>query len=524
MKPIHINQQVVLMFVLCLAAMFVGMDKAPLFLEEPRRGLVAMEMLYSGDFIHTTIHGEGYYNKPPLFNWLIAFGFKIFGFQNWIPRILTMLSHALVGWMVYRMGSRYFSPKAGLLAAALYLGGADILFYFSFLGEIDVFFSMLVVAAWFGFFHFLQTKHRLIAYGVFYFFLALAFLTKGLPAILFAGFTLTGWALWNRSWKILFCWQQFAGLALFLVVAGLYLLPFLSAGDMDILLNTFWSQSVERTAGGQSLWERVQAFLLFPVSLVKDIFPAALLLLTFSIPKFRSYMREHTLFAFCMIAFAANIWVYLISPDSRSRYLYMFHPLLILPLVHFYLQADPLSKGKQIVQRIFLILPYVICAILGMALILVPMFLKVPGAMLVTGLCLIGALFLFLFARKGFDNPIYLTVLLLFLIRLAGGWITSSERGQNSQAAKDERAGIEMAKLIGEKPIYLKDSTRISTTISFYLQKKLGRIVPFSPNIQPGEMMILQKDSLLPSTKALFHFDYQGNTFSLVENVKVSIF
>ncbi len=50
------------------------MGIALLFLEEPRRALVAMEMMYSGDYIHTTIHGAAYYNKPPLFNWLVVAG------------------------------------------------------------------------------------------------------------------------------------------------------------------------------------------------------------------------------------------------------------------------------------------------------------------------------------------------------------------------------------------------------------------------------------------------------------------
>lgn len=516
MKPESINQQAFYMFALCFAAMILGMDKAPLFLEEPRRGLVAMEMLYSGDFIHTTIHGAAYYNKPPLFNWLIAGGFKLFGFQNWIPRIITMISHLLVGWMVFQIGKRYFSPKAGLIAGALYLAGADILFYFSFLGEIDVFFSMLVVAAWFTFFHYMQTNRRLAAYGLFYFFLLLAFLTKGLPAILFAGFTLVGWAFWNRSWKILFCWQQFAGLALFLLLAGLYLLPFLTQGDMDILLSTFWNQSVERTAGGQSVWERVQAFLLFPVGLLKDIFPASLLLLTFTVSGFRNYMKQNQLFVFCVIVFVANIWVYLVSPDSRSRYLYMFHPLLILPIVQVFLQSSPLSKMTVWVNRIFSFLPYLIAGILGLALFLVPIFLKVNGAILVLSICFAGALFFLWIAKKEKYNPIYLTVLMLFLVRMAGGWITNSERGQNSQAAKDRVAGVEMARIIGNSPIYLPDSTRISTTISFYLQKELGRMVPFSADPKSGDFLILSKNISPDAQPFLYKFDYQGNTFVLI--------
>ena len=49
-----------------------------LMAEEPRRSIIAIEMLKSGDFAIPHIYGEIYYNKPPLYNWLIAGSMAIF--------------------------------------------------------------------------------------------------------------------------------------------------------------------------------------------------------------------------------------------------------------------------------------------------------------------------------------------------------------------------------------------------------------------------------------------------------------
>ena len=49
-----------------------GIRSNPARWEEPRRCLVAMEMIASGDYIVPTVMGETYLKKPPLYNWLIA--------------------------------------------------------------------------------------------------------------------------------------------------------------------------------------------------------------------------------------------------------------------------------------------------------------------------------------------------------------------------------------------------------------------------------------------------------------------
>ena len=49
-----------------------GLTSFPLKWEEPRRCLVAMEMIERGDYLVPHLHGRPYFNKPPMQNWLIV--------------------------------------------------------------------------------------------------------------------------------------------------------------------------------------------------------------------------------------------------------------------------------------------------------------------------------------------------------------------------------------------------------------------------------------------------------------------
>ena len=79
-------------FLLLLIGFFSSLNTLELRAEEPRRAVVAMEMYYSGDWIVPKIHGWNYYNKPPLFNWVVALHYTLFGTTTeWVVRLPSCL-------------------------------------------------------------------------------------------------------------------------------------------------------------------------------------------------------------------------------------------------------------------------------------------------------------------------------------------------------------------------------------------------------------------------------------------------
>ena len=55
--------------VLLLPALLINLGLLTLINDEAIRGLVALEMQISGNYITPTLNGAFYYNKPPLYNW-----------------------------------------------------------------------------------------------------------------------------------------------------------------------------------------------------------------------------------------------------------------------------------------------------------------------------------------------------------------------------------------------------------------------------------------------------------------------
>ena len=74
----------------------------PLFADEPTRALVAIEMMFSDNYWVPTIQGEFYYNKPPLYNWIIAGLFTVTGsMSEFIFRLPSVIPLLLFGLTIF---------------------------------------------------------------------------------------------------------------------------------------------------------------------------------------------------------------------------------------------------------------------------------------------------------------------------------------------------------------------------------------------------------------------------------------
>ena len=167
--------------------------------DEPRYAQVAREMARSGDYITPRLNGEPWLEKPPLYYWLAAASFRLFGVSEWAARLPAALFGAaflaLFGWVVGRLYRGETSRYALLLLASSagwfsYSRGAspEILFTASLAGALAV----LALWVWIG---------RDTLLYLFYALLALAVLSKGPTAILLAGLVLFVYCLATREFR-----------------------------------------------------------------------------------------------------------------------------------------------------------------------------------------------------------------------------------------------------------------------------------------------------------------------------------
>ena len=75
---------------------------------------IARNMLESGDWVTAKLDGVKYLEKAPLWYWLIASCFKLFGGHDIVARIPVVLSAVLLCWVVSQIGKWGFSRKAGM--------------------------------------------------------------------------------------------------------------------------------------------------------------------------------------------------------------------------------------------------------------------------------------------------------------------------------------------------------------------------------------------------------------------------
>ena len=117
------NRQLALMGVLlCFPAFLIHLGIIGFIGDEGIRALVAFEMKMSGNFIVPTLNGEFYFNKPPLYNWMIYGLSMLFGyFGEWPSRLTTLISLGGFAWFVYHYVSRYMDKLAGVSMAIMVL-------------------------------------------------------------------------------------------------------------------------------------------------------------------------------------------------------------------------------------------------------------------------------------------------------------------------------------------------------------------------------------------------------------------
>jgi 4-amino-4-deoxy-L-arabinose transferase-like glycosyltransferase len=79
--------------ILCIPAFLLNLGQVAFIGDEGIRSLVALEMKLSDNYIVPTLNGEFYFNKPPLYNWMILGMSNLFGyFGEWPTRLTTILS------------------------------------------------------------------------------------------------------------------------------------------------------------------------------------------------------------------------------------------------------------------------------------------------------------------------------------------------------------------------------------------------------------------------------------------------
>ena len=509
---------------LAIASFFICLGHAPLKHEEPRRALIALEMLFQGNWIVPTEMGEYYYKKPPLYNWVIIGGFKLFrNYSEYAVRFFSILSFLGMGGLVFLMGRRYVSFSLGAYAGLLTWIMVDILFYFSATaGEIDLFYSFITLASFFTIYHFYQRQQYYWLFITTYALGALGTLTKGLPSPVFLAVSLGVFFLYQGNFRKLFSLAHLTGILTFLLIVGGYFWwynqynPFMYYFTSE---DSLWSQSSERTMLENKLTTLLPHLFLFPLETLKNVAPASLLLLFTLRRGIPTAIRQQPFILFCLILFLSNIAVYWISPGTRSRYVYMLYPLLVAVLAYSYTSFTLNSPSLRFRWFHGVVTGLIVLAgMTSVALPFIPQLEEIPNKVVVAvvaNVVLIALLVLHL--RKptyALLNVIMLAVILRFIFAL----LILPYRALEGSAASDKEDAQQITEITQGQPLYLYKDSRCSLSTVFYLERAREEVLSHKQDAAPQEFFLADRRLLTDVEYEVFYtFTYEDLEFVLIK-------
>ena len=509
---------------LLFTSFFVNLGVAPLKHEEPRRALIALEMLFRDNWIVPTEMGEYYYKKPPVYNWVVIGGFKLFGnHSEYAARFLSILSFLGMGVLVFLMGQRYVNTYFGIYAGLLTWAMADVLFYFSATaGEIDLFFSFITLGSFFTIFYFYQKQQFYLLFIATYALGAIGTLTKGLPSPVFLAVSLGTFFLYQRKIRHLFSLAHLAGISVFLLTVGGYFWwydqyhPFTNYFTSE---DSLWSQSSERTMLENTVFTLVPHLLLFPLETLKNVTPASLLLLFAVRRDFFTKLRQHPFILFCLILFVSNIAIYWLSPGTRSRYVYMLYPLLVIVLTFGYTSFS--TTANHLRSRWFhgIVLGLIVLSGLTcLALPFIPQLATISGTgtISIVSTLTIAALLIVHLKKPAWTLP---NLILLFVIlRFVFAGVILPYRAQEGSAARDKADAYQIVNITKDEPLFLWEDSRCSLTTVFYLERERTEVLSRKAQIN-GQYYYLANRSLLGDQmyEVFYTFAYGDQEFVLIK-------
>lgn len=352
----NLTRMFLLPTVLCLAWIYgYRISTDPLVWEEPRRCLVAMEMIERGDYVVPRLLGKIYRNKPPLQNWLLVLlsGNRVDRVQAFPLRLTSLLALAGTAILLRSLCRAPGWPEPGWAPAVMFVS-IGIVMQYGRTGEVDGLFAFWVAASLWSF----ETGRRKRSPWRQWFLsqtlLGPGILTKGISPLFFYPPVL--WLAVRNRRDFPFSLKAFlAGLASEVSIVAAWLVPYSSAASLASLGRNLWSgEALSRTPFASSLGAFLEHLFVFPFEVLGSLLPWSAAALLWLAPGIRSYcfgrIRENAALRLCLGILLWGFVLFWLMPGAKGRYLIPVYPF-VSALVALTLEgaslAGPSSRSIQ---------------------------------------------------------------------------------------------------------------------------------------------------------------------------------
>lgn len=330
-RPWWREWQLALLVLFVFGAYFTRLTTLSIRGEESRRGLIAREMIETGDWIIPRTQGVPLFSRPPLQNWMIAGLALVRGDVDAVAmRLPSICAILLTCLMMYRYARRFATPL-GALSAGLAFASMGQVLELGRVGETDALFTLFVSGAllgWHGTFSQGGSPYR--AWCIGYALAALGTLTKGPQAPVYFVGPVCAYLLHRRSFRALFSGAHLAGIATFLLVLAVWQVPCLMQVGLDGIAKMYVTDVGHRFIDA-NLFSFGEHLVEYPLELFACLLPwSALLIVWFRRDFRRSLGPAADAAIFLAIALAVAFPTVWFPPGSRPRYFMSLYPCLAI--------------------------------------------------------------------------------------------------------------------------------------------------------------------------------------------------
>ena len=469
----------ILFGLLLLPALLINLGMMTFIDDESIRALVALEMKLSGNYIAPTLNGQWYYNKPPLFNWILLVYFGATGvWEEWVSRLATVVS--LLGYVatIFYFFRKHYSDRLAWIVALGFITSGRVLLWDSQLGLIDITFSWITFLSFMIVYHAFKKQRWWTLFLLTYFLAAMGFLMKGLPSIVFQGLTLLAWFGYRKAWRQFFSWAHVVGGLLCLAILGLYYWQYSQYHSLEEIFPTLLNESSKRTAVEHGWGKTVLHLFTFPFEMVYHFLPWSLGILFLFHRKAWQWLRADAFTFYLALIFFVNIVLYWTSVGVYPRYLLMHAPLIFG--VFFYLQEKH-AQARTLIYRL-LEGSWGLFLLLFLAVAFLPFFWErgqwVDGYYWKAGL-LILLMSGILWAYWKWRSDRILTILVALLVfRLGFDWFVLPDRYREDWGSQCQESTLNVAGQLTEVPdLFIYRNTVLPYTNSFYFTATRQKIL-----------------------------------------------
>jgi len=339
--------------------------------DEVRYTQVAREIAERGDWISLHLNGRPYWEKPPLFFWMITFSSYLWqGFSSFSARFPSAFFGTLTVLLTFFMGKGFYGSSTGLLSGlilATSLGFAR----FSTQAHPDMTLTFFTTASLFCFLQWYRRTQegsetrkgmeRLFLFG-FYVSMALATLTKGPVGFLAPLMVSLVWLLIQKEFKVIKGMSLLQGMVLLVAIVLSWYLSAVYKGGEAYLRATL-SRPIGYYLSGL---EHAK-----PIYFYFGTFPADFLPWFFFLPGAMIYgirnkpSGDRKGFPFLLTWFLLSFLFFSLSATKRGKYLLFLFPAA--PLMVGKLWGDLVSNRVERLRRYWVDLP--LYGFLGLALV-----------------------------------------------------------------------------------------------------------------------------------------------------------